>query len=835
MVVSNKRFAALCAGTVVALSVAMVAGQAGTPVAAPRPATPAVAVAPPTQQAPATDAAATPESNRALIDRYCIACHNERQMIAGLTLENRDLTQVARDKELWEKVTKKMRTGAMPPAGMPRPDQPTLDRFVASLETTLDRAAAARPNPGRPMLHRLNRVEYANAIRDLLALEIDPVALLPADELSAGFDNIADALGVSSTLLERYLVAADRISATAVGDVQMAPGGDSWGTRADSHQMDHIDGLPLGTRGGLLIRKTFPLDAEYVISAKLYRTNSSFTRGLSAAHDLEFTVDGERVFINTVGGPEDWANLLANPSFSDTLDNRLQARVPVKAGTHTIGVTFVEKTAARNVTVLKPLRSPVDTVDTDGIPRIDSVNIAGPFNPTGPGDTPSRRRIFTCRPTAPGAAGAATGEERRCATTIVTNLARRAFRRPVTTREVDHVLSYFDMGRAKNGSFDAGVQLALRRILADPAFLFRAERDPESVRSGAAYRVSDLELASRLSFFLWSSIPDDDLLRVATNQQLRNADVYAAQVKRMLADPRADALVTNFAGQWLQLRNLQRSTPDLMAYPEFDDGLRQGFRRETELLFTSLMREDRSVLELLTADYTFVNERLARHYGIPGVAGSRFRRVSIPNEERRGLLGHGSMLLVTSHANRTSPVKRGKWILENLMGSPPPPPPPNVPPLDESNNPARPQTMKERMAQHRANPTCANCHRLMDPIGLAMENFDGIGAWRARDSGVRIDTSTQLADGTSVNGIVELRQALLRRPEVFVRTLTENLLTYALGRALSADDMPVVRAILRDAARQNYRFSSLVQGIVTSAPFQMRLKASEDEERVAVR
>jgi hypothetical protein len=564
-----------------------------------------------------------------------------------------------------------------------------------------------------------------------------------------------------------------------------------------------------------------------VISAKLYRTNNSFTRGLAAPHDVEFTIDGVRVFFHTVGGTEDWTNLLANPGYADSVDARLQARVRVKAGTHAVGITFVEKTAARGVTVLKPLRSPVDTVDSDGIPRIDSVNIAGPFNATSPGDTASRRRIFTCTPSG--------ADERRCATSIVSAIARRAYRRPVTDSEVARLMSFFDMGRQKRGSFEAGVQLALRRILVDPAFLFRAERDPDSVRAGAAYRVSDLELASRLSFFLWSSIPDDELLRVASSRQLRDANVYAAQVKRMLADPRADELVTNFAGQWLQLRNLQRSAPDLMAYPEFDDGLRQGFRRETELLFTSVMRENRSVLELLTADYTFVNERLARHYGIPGVTGNRFRRVAVTSDARRGLLGHGSMLLVTSHPNRTSPVKRGKWILENLMGSPPPPPPANVPPLDETKNPSRPLTMKERMAEHRSTPTCANCHRLMDPIGLALENFDGIGAWRERDSGVRIDPATQLADGTNVDGVVALRQALLRRPEVFVRTLTENLLTYALGRGLSADDMPTVRAIMRDAAAQNYRFQDLVQGIVVSTPFLMRLKAEADAERVAVR
>jgi mono/diheme cytochrome c family protein len=769
-------------------------------------------------------AAAVPADYQGLTERYCVTCHSDRQKTAGLSLQGRSLERMAEDKETWEKVIRKVGTGAMPPAGLPRPADPVLAGWVGWMEARLDSVAAERPNPGRTPLHRLNRVEYANAIRDLLDLEIDPAAYLPADELSNGFDNIAAALGTSPVLLERYLVAADRISAMAVGDLEMAPSGDTYATRADSHQLDHVEGLPFGTRGGLLIKRTFPLDAEYVISAKLYRSNSSFIRGLAAPHDVEFTVDGERVFMLTIGGTEDWANLLANPAFSDTMDNRLRARVPIKAGAHEIGVTFVAKSGARNPTIFKPLRAPVDTVDTDGIPRIDSVNIMGPFNANGPGDTASRRRIFQCRPQS-------AADERRCATEIVSTLARRAFRRPVTDAEVSHVLGFFDMGRSKHGSFEAGIQLALRRILTDPAFLFRAPRDPEDVQAGAAYRVDDLDLASRLSFFLWSSIPDDELLRLGEEGRLRDPGVYAAQVRRMLGDPRSEALVLNFAGQWLQLRNLARSTPDLMEYPEFDDGLRQGFRRETEMLFSSVLRENRSVLDLLTADYTFVNERLARHYGIRGVTGSRFRRVAVTDGARRGLLGHGSMLLVTSHANRTSPVKRGKWVLETLMGSPPPPPPPNVPPLDETKNPARPQTMKERMAEHRSNPVCANCHRLMDPIGLALENFDGVGGWRSRDSGVAIDTSTQLADGTAVNGIAELRAALLRRPETFVTTVTENLMTYALGRPVTADDMPAIRAILRETAPGDYRLSALVEGITRSVPFLMRVKA--DDETVA--
>ena len=657
---------------------------------------------------------------------------------------------------------------------------------------------------------------------------MDASTLLPPDPVTHGFDNIADALGVSPALLERYLAAADRISALAVGDPETVAGSETFSTRADSHQLDHVQGLPLGTRGGLLIKQHVPLDAHYVISVKLYRSNNDFTRGLVSPHELEFTVDGERVFLHTVGGPDDWGKVLANPAYSDAIDQRLQVRVPIKAGSRAIGVTFLEKTGARNPLLLKPLRAPVDTVDVDGIPRVDSVTIKGPFDGTGPGDTSSRRRIFTCHP-------ATASEERSCAGRIVTAIARRAFRGPVSGQTIAHLLEYFDQGRSRRGTFDGGVQLALRRILSDPAFLFRAERDPEGAVVNAAYRLGDYELASRLSFFLWSSIPDDELLRLAEQGRLRAPAVYAAQVRRMLADPRADALVTNFAGQWLQLRNLQRSSPDLMLFPEFDDGLRQGFRRETELLFASLLREDRSVVDLLEADYTFVNERLARHYGIAGVTGSHFRRVGVADEARRGLLGHGSVLLVTSHPNRTSPVKRGKWVLETLLGMPPPPPPANVPPLDETTA-RRSLTMKERMEDHRRNPACANCHKLMDPIGLALENFDGIGAWRSREGGARIDAATELADGTGVDGVVALRRAILRRPEVFVRTVTENLLTYGLGRELVAEDMAAVRGIMRNAASRGYRLSDLIAGITTSTPFTMRVKTGEaDATRVAAR
>ncbi len=771
-------------------------------------------------QQPASAAGSTGATQyRAVLDRYCVSCHSDRLQAGSLSLQTLDLSRVPQDADVWERVVRKLTAGAMPPAGSPRPDAQTTESLVTYLSGTLDREAAAHPKPGRPTLHRLNRAEYANVIRDLLALDVDVTTLLPADELSHGFDNIGDALGVSPVLLERYLTSADKISALAVGDPDVGPGSDTYVARGDSHQLEHLEGLPLGTRGGLLINRTFPLDGDYTFSAKLWRTNNGFVRGLSAAHQVEFSVDGERVFVASVGGQDDWQELLSNPASADTFDARLQARVHVKAGPHVVGVTFVEKTAARNQTLYRPLLGNPDSVDSDGVPRIDTAMIAGPYNPTGPGDTPSRRRIFTCA-----------AHDQTCATTIVSTLARRAFRRPVTAAEVRQLMAFYDRGRKTRGTFDAGVQLSLRRILADPAFLFRAERDPGRLPAGAVYRVSDLELASRLSFFLWSSIPDEELLKVAEQKRLSNPVVYRQQARRMLADPRADALVANFAGQWLQLRNLQRVVPDPMEFPDFDDNLRQGFRRETELFVGSIMREDRSVLDLLRADYTFVNERLARHYGIQGVNGTQFRRVAVVDDARRGLLGQGSILTLTSHPNRTSPVKRGKWILENFLGSPPPSPPPNVPPFNESQDQAKPRTMKERMAEHRANPVCANCHRLMDPLGLALENFDGVGAWRVRDSGARIDATSQLFDGSNVDGVVSLRRALLQRPEVFVRTFTDNLMTYALGRGLTADDMPVVRAIMREAAPQDYRFQSIVMALVNSAPFQMRMKASVEEE-----
>jgi hypothetical protein len=768
--------------------------------------------------------AATAASPRQVLDTYCVTCHNQRLKTAGLTLDTLDLTKVPQQAEIWEKVIGKLRAGMMPPAGARRPDQATYDALASWLETELDRAAGTHPYAGRPALHRLNRSEYANAIRDLLALDIDVTSLLPPDDSTFGFDNISDALGVSPSLQEHYLSAALKISALAVGDPDVPAGSETWRIRQDLSQDQHIEGLPLGTVGGTLIHYNFPVDGEYAFDAKLYRTNLNIMRGLESVHQVEFTIDGARVHLASFGGNEDLANLFQEPTETgDAVDARLRFRIPVKAGPHEVAVAFLEDPQAAEPARLQPyLRSSVDNFDWSGHPHLQVLTIAGPFQSTGPGETPSRRRIFTCRP------GARLGED-ACARQILTNLARHAYRQPPEPSDLQRLIEFNRSGRS-HGGFEAGIELALARILASPRFLFRIERDPVDAVAGAPYPVTDLELASRLSFFLWSSVPDDELLDLASRGKLRSPDIFGREVRRMLEDPRAEALVTNFAGQWLQLRNLRNVQPNSDLFPDFDENLRQSFRRETELFFASIVREDRNVLDLMTADYTFVNERLARHYGIPDIYGSRFRRVTITNEARRGLLGQGSILALTSHAERTSPVVRGKWILENILGTPVPPPPPDVPPLKENQDGEKPRTMREQMAEHRANAVCASCHKIMDPIGFALENFDAVGAWRTQEADAPVDASGELTDGTKVDGVVSLRNALLRRPERFVQTLTGKLLTYALGRGLDYRDMPTVRAIVRDAARENYRFSSLILGVVRSTPFQMRTPDAREEQ-----
>ena len=769
------KFRALGAALIVAVAVAvpsLVADQAA------RPAAPAAA-------APA------PAPDPAFVKQYCVGCHNERVRNGNLALDALDPRTTDGHAETWEKVVRKLRTGMMPPDGAPKPAASAREAFTASLEATLDRAASRRLDPGAPALHRLNRTEYANVIRDLLALDVDVSALLPPDDSAAGFDHKADVLGISPALIEGYVAAAARISRLAMGDPSIGLDRVVYRVPGDLSQDAHIEGLPLGTRGGIVIRHTFPLDAEYdlqVGQAGGGRLGGPPVAG-PRADDLYVAIDGARV----------------------TLTGRGATRLKIPAGPRTIAAAPIIRTR---------------TAGADGIfdidartPGVTQVTINGPHNATGPGDTPSRRRILTCTPTSP-------ADEDACAVRILSGLAVRAYRRPVSAAgaEMKTLLEFYRAGRENSASFEAGIQRALARVLVDPQFLFRFEREPASAAAGTAYPLSDLDLASRLSFFLWSSIPDDELLEAAGRGMLKDPAVLERQVRRMIADPRSAALVDNFAGQWLFLRELRNVRPDA---PGFDANLRQSMQRETELVFRTIVTEDRSVVDLLDTDFTFVDERLARHYGMPDVRGSRMRRVALPaGSPRRGLLGHGSILTLTSAANRTSPVVRGKWILENVLGAPPPQPPPGVETnLEKDPTQVKVTSLRQRLEQHRASPTCAACHRLIDPVGLALENFDHTGKWRDRDSGVPIDATSVLADGTRVNGPDALRRALLARSDVFVTVMAEKLLTYATGRAMRAEDMPAVRAITRATAANGNRFSSMVLGVVRTPQFQMRTKS----------
>jgi len=801
-----------------------------------------IAQRPPAQQpTPASDLAYfAPLSQKALLDQYCVTCHNERLKTGGLALETLPLNRLGEtNAETWEKVVRKLRAGLMPPAGAKRPERGSLDAFAKSIEDSIDHFAASNPNPGRAPLHRMNRVEYANAIRDLLALEVDSSTLLPADDSSHGFDNIADVLGVSPSLLERYVSAAAKISRLAVGERDAAPAQVTYTVKGDLSQNQTLEGQPLGTRGGTTIRHNFPVDGEYLIKLSLLKLSFGQVFGEGAeGEELEVTLNGERAklfkldevpmfFMREAPGshpPKPQPTDALEERVKMTPDIRLEFRVKVKAGPQAIGVAFLQKNYAANEDLVRrPSSSTYDVFigmqyGYTTAPHLSRVVITGPYNPTGLGDTPSRRRVLVCRP-------ASASDETTCARQIVSTLARRAFRRVVNDNDVASLLTFYQQERDRTGNFEAGIEMAVRRILADPEFIFRFEPTPAGVAPNTPYRIRDTELASRLSFFLWSTIPDDELLQLGIDGKLHEPAVLEKQTRRMLADPKARALVTNFANQWLFLRDLKNANPDVTVFPDFDDNLRQGFQRETEMLFESVVREDRSVLDLLDADYTFVNERLARHYGIPNVYGPDFRRVPVANDARRGLLGHGSLLLVTSNANRTSPVIRGKWVLENLLGSQAPLPPPDVPPLEEKPTAAA-RSVRERIEQHRANPTCAGCHKIMDPIGLALENFDAIGRWRTSDEGVAIDASAQLVDGTPLDGPATLRKALLNRSDVFVTAMTEKLLMYGMGREIKYYDMPAVRGVMHVAADKRYRFSDLVLGIVKSDPFQMRMNTT---------
>jgi len=769
------------------------------------------------QQRQAEPGQTTQTAPAAVLNTYCVTCHSDKARTGGLTLEHADVVDIPKGEQTWEKVIRKVRAGMMPPPGMPRPDKATLDGFSAFLENSLDQAAALKPRPGRATIHRLNRTEYANAIRDLLALDVDAASLLPPDDESSGFDNIADVLNVPPSLMERYLSASWNISRAAVGNPGIAPSMVTYRVRPDLSQDQHIDGMPLGTRGGILIQHTFPLDGEYTIKVRLWRNTFDLMRGMEDPHDIEIAMDGARLQLVHAGGKEDFASMSANPgTFGAELDRRLTVRIAVKAGTHTISAATILRSNVERDDLIKPfLRTTVDGLDITGDPSIDRLTIDGPYGQVGSGDTASRHKIFICTPHA-------SSEEAACAKKILSALGRMAYRKALNDASLATLMDFYQRGRANNASFESGIESALQFILASPEFLFRFEPDPSNLAANTVYRIDDLALASRLSFFLWSSIPDDQLLTMASQGKLKDPVVLQQQVKRMLADRRSNALIANFAEQWLFLRNLKTAAPDLEAFPDFDDNLRRAMKEETTLFFDSIMREDRSVLDLLNADYTFVNERLARHYGMPNIYGSQFRRVKVPTDARRGLLGQASILTVTSYPNRTSPVERGKWILTNLLGVPPSPPPPNVPPLQENSENGKPRSLRERMEQHRKDPVCAGCHKSMDPIGFALENFDAVGHWRNNDEGGKIDPSGTMFNGAPLDGIVGLRKALVEQHEIFVGVMTEKMLTYALGRGLEYYDMPTVRKIVQEGRKNDFRFSSLIMGIVKSTPFQMK-------------
>jgi Protein of unknown function (DUF1592)/Protein of unknown function (DUF1588)/Protein of unknown function (DUF1585)/Protein of unknown function (DUF1587)/Protein of unknown function (DUF1595)/Cytochrome C oxidase, cbb3-type, subunit III len=773
----------------------------------------------------------------AVIGRYCATCHNAKLQTAGLVLDPTAVGNAQAGAERWEKVIRKLRAETMPPPGLPRPDPATYDALAGYLETELDRAATAKPNPGKlPLLHRLSRTEYQNAVRDLLAVEalpkeMDYSLLLPPDNSNSGFDNIADLLFVSPTAMESYLGAAEKISRLAVGDPAAPPLVNIYRVPDEQPQNVRVDGLPFGTRGGLAVRSYFPADGEY-------RIKVTFVGRSGEPEQVELSVDGERAQLvaSTVGqatrgekrtAPNDAAKKDDAPDAAPVYGpgrRPIEFHVPVKAGPRLIGVAFIEKDEVRDEEVLRPrLRGPGAEIG------VGVVTISGPYNTKGPGDTLSRKRIFVCRP-------AAAPEEEPCARRILSALERRAYRRPVTANDVETLMPFYASGKTEGG-FDLGIQRAIQRLLVSPQFLFRIERDPANAAPGTAHSVSDLELASRLSFFLWSSIPDDELLDLASQGKLRQPGILEHQVSRMLADSRSTSLVSNFAEQWLYLRDIESKRPTEALFADFDESLRAAFRRETDLFLDSVLRGNHSVLDLLSANYTFVNERLAKHYGIPNVHGSDFRRVTFPpGSPRGGLLGQGSILTITSYANRTSPVNRGKWVLENLLSAPPPPPPPDVPALKtEAKDTGKTLTMRDAMIQHRANPVCASCHARMDPIGFAMENFDGIGRWRELDAGSPIDASGVFPGGEKFEGMAGLKKALLSKPEEFVSTITEKLMMYGIGRNVQYYDRPAIRAIIRRAAASDYTFASLVLGVAESAPFQMRETPSAAEAKAARR
>jgi Protein of unknown function (DUF1592)/Protein of unknown function (DUF1588)/Protein of unknown function (DUF1585)/Protein of unknown function (DUF1587)/Protein of unknown function (DUF1595)/Planctomycete cytochrome C len=780
---------------------------------------------------------------RDLLNQYCVTCHNERLLTAGLALDRADIGHPENAPAFWEKVAAKLRAGEMPPKGMPRPSAAVLEDFVAWLEKTLDDAAALKPNPGRVPVHRLNRTEYANAIRDLLSLDIDARSLIVADDQDQqGFENIAGVLSVSPVLLESYISAAGKIARLAVGDSGMAPAFKTYDVSKTLDQDARMnEDLPFGSRGGIAIRYQFPVDAEYAMKIRLRRELYDYIVGLGRQQQLEVYLGGERIKVFTVGGenhgtpaPATYAGesgLSGSPDWEDythTADAQLEFRFPAKAGTRLVTVSFVGESWEPEG-VLHRINSAHGLARDEiwlGKAAVGSVAIGGPYSIVGKGESASRQRLFLCRP-------ATLVEEEPCADKILSALARRAYRRPVTDADRKTLLEFYRKGRNR-GRFETGIQLGLRRILVDPDFLIRIEQPPQGVPSGTIYRLNDLDLASRLSFFLWSTIPDEELLRTAELGKLSDPSVLEKQVQRMLSDDRAGALISNFASEWLDLGKLRGASPDPQAFPEFNDTLREDFQTETELFLESQLRSDRPVEELLTSNYSFLNEHLARFYGVPNVYGNRFRKVTLDHFQRGGLLGQGSLLVLTSHPTRTSPVTRGKWLLENILGSPPPPPPPDVPALKTEAPGERPTSLRAQMEAHRKNPACAGCHSRMDPLGFALENFDAIGRWRTVENGtVPIDASAVWPDGTVFEGVQGLKQLMHTHRDQFLLTFTEKFLTYALGREVEAYDMPAVRSIMRQASSENYRWSSLVLGIVKSTPFQMSIVPNVPETTIA--
>jgi mono/diheme cytochrome c family protein len=810
--------------------------------AAPQAAAPAAASSSQTTAATRPAASAQP-SLGVVVGTYCVGCHNAEKNTGGLDLESVDWRDVAASPAIWEKVATKLRTREMPPSGRTRPDLGTYDRMVAHLESTLDAAAAANPSPGRVPVHRLSRAEYAAAIRDLLRLEIDAEALLSADEADLeGFDNVASVLSVSPALLENYLAAARRISRLAVGDLAIVPGFESTKISKQLVQDEQMsDDLPFGSRGGAVVRHYFPVDGEYVIKVQLRRQEYDYIVGLGEPHQIDFRIDGVRVQRLSIGGeakgrtmPESYiGNTQGDPEFEvymQTADAKLEARVPVKAGLHDVGVSFVRRHWEPEGVWQPPIIGFGRATNElyHGNPAVEVLMIGGPYGKTAPGDSAVRRRVFTCTPTDP-------ASEEPCARKILSAIATRAYRRPVTDADLGRVLEFYRAGRTEGGSFDAGIQRGLERILASPNFLFRVEQPPAGARPGAPYRLNDYDLASRLSFFLWGSIPDDELLNLAGRGKLKEPAVIEQQVRRLLRDPRSTALVNNFAARWLELGKLTGVVPDTDLYREFDENLRHSMEQETKLFIEDQIRNDRNVLDLITADYSFINQRLATHYGVPNIYGDHFRRVTFTDGRRGGLLGQASLLAITSYPNRTSVVLRGRWVLANLLGAPPPAPPPDVPALQEAGANGAPRSLRERMEVHRSNAVCASCHRRMDPLGFALENFDATGKWRTSSDGVPVDSTASLPDGTTFDGVNGLRTMIASRREEFVRAFTAKLLSYSVGRGLEGYDAAAIRKIVRQAAASDYRWSAVIAGIVESTPFSMSIAPGSPADRAAPR